>query len=154
MLSPTSSRDILPTNQITGFCYFVNKNLKNYLQLVELDRMLKFFVIFCFCVVGQALTPSSFLTTVEKSRLKDLFEASLHQETPHSILGLKLLGGNSKLNTDLEELCKRLQTEIDGESVTISDLFKISLAANSLESCSLKLNSHASQVMYRSVKFI
>ena len=149
----------MPTNQIqpdqiTGFCYFVNKNLKNYLQLVELDRMLKFFVIFCFCVVGQALTPSSFLTTVEKSRLKDLFEASLHQETPHSILGLKLLGGHSKLNTDLEELCKRLQTEIDGESVTISDLFKISLAANSLESCSLKLNSHASQVMYRSVKFI
>ena len=139
----------MPTNQITGFCYFVNKNLKNYLQLVELDRMLKFFVIFCFCVVGQALTPSSFLTTVEKSRLKDLFEASLHQETPHSILGLKLLGGRSKLNA-AGELCKALQSQIDGSSVTISDLHKTSLAAKSLGSCSLKLNTHAIQVKLNS----
>ena len=106
--------------------------------------MLKLFVIFCICVVGQALTPSSFFTTVEKSRLKDLFEASLHQETAHSILGLKLLGGHSKLADG--ELCKRLQTQIDGSSVTISYLFKTSLAAKSLGSCSLKLNNHASQV--------
>ena len=135
----------MPTNQITG--------LSTNLKFLLVDKMLKLFVIFSVCVVGQALTPSSFLTTVEKSRLKGLFEASLHHETAHSILGLKLLGGHSKLNA-AGELCKRLQSQIDGSSVTISDLYKTSLAAKSLGSCSLKLNTHASQVLKCKIKFI
>ena len=52
--------------------------------------------LFAVAVVGQALTPSTFLTTVDRARLKAVFEsaqpytdsASAH----YSILGLKLLG--------------------------------------------------------------
>ena len=47
-------------------------------------------------VVGQALTPSTFLTTVDRARLKAVFEAALPVtdvvNAHYSILGLKLLG--------------------------------------------------------------
>lgn len=46
--------------------------------------------------MGQALTPSTFLTTVDQARLKSVFETA-HPYTDvvyahYSILGLKLLG--------------------------------------------------------------
>ena len=47
-------------------------------------------------VVGQALTPSTFLTTVDRARLKAVFEAALPVtdvvNAHYSILGLKMLG--------------------------------------------------------------
>jgi len=52
--------------------------------------------LFAVAVVGQALTPSSFLTTVDRERLRAVFEGAQpypDAATAHySILGLKLLG--------------------------------------------------------------
>ena len=52
--------------------------------------------LFAVAVVGQALTPSTFLTTVDRARLKAVFEAAQpytdSANAHYSILGLKLLG--------------------------------------------------------------
>lgn len=53
-------------------------------------------MLFAAAVVGQALTPSTFLTTVDQIRLRSVFEAAHPytdvQSAHYSILGLKLLG--------------------------------------------------------------
>lgn len=52
--------------------------------------------LFAVAVLGQALTPSTFLTTVDKERLRAVFEAAQPYtdaaNAHYSILGLKLLG--------------------------------------------------------------
>lgn len=61
--------------------------------------------VLAIAVVGQALTPSSFLTTLDQNRLKSVFEAAAPygdtQSAHYSILGLKLLGAtipNAQVN--------------------------------------------------------
>lgn len=55
--------------------------------------------LFAVAVVGQALTPSTFLTTIDQDRLKKVFKSSTpYTDLPavhYSILGLKLLGDTS-----------------------------------------------------------
>lgn len=52
--------------------------------------------LFAVAVVGQALTPSTFLTTVDRERLRAVFEGAQpytdSASAYYSILGLKLLG--------------------------------------------------------------
>lgn len=52
--------------------------------------------LFAVAVVGQALTPSTFLTTVDRERLRSVFESAQPYtdaaNAHYSILGLKLLG--------------------------------------------------------------
>lgn len=52
--------------------------------------------LFAVAVVGQALTPSTFLTTVDRERLRAVFEGAQpytdSANAHYSILGLKLLG--------------------------------------------------------------
>ena len=109
--------------------------------------MLRLFVIFAVFVVGQALTPSSFLSTVDKARLKGLFEASLSDEASvsYAILGLKLLGETIPNGA---ALCKTLQGNVDKASVSVETIFAASSAAKALGSCALKLNAQATQVYF------
>ena len=110
--------------------------------------MLRLFVIFAVFVVGQALTPSSFLSTLDKARLKGVFEASLADEASvsYAILGLQLLG---ETVPNASGLCKTLQANVDKTSVTAEAIFAASGAAKALGSCTLKLNDQANQVLYK-----
>ena len=69
--------------------------------------------------------------------------SACHLKTALSILGLQLLG--QKISNS-GEICKILQDQIDSSSVIPYKLFTSSSAAQTLGSCSLKLNTHASQV--------
>lgn len=55
--------------------------------------------LFAVAVLGQALTPSTFLTTIDQDRLKKVFKSTTpYTDLPtvhYSILGLKLLGDTS-----------------------------------------------------------
>ena len=110
--------------------------------------MLRLFVIFAVFVVGQALTPTSFLSTLDKARLKGLFEAGLADEASvsYAILGLQLLG---ETIPNASGLCKTLQANLDKNSVTAEAIFAASGAAKALGSCTLKLNDQANQVLYK-----
>ena len=111
-------------------------------------KMLRLFVIFAVFVVGQALTPTSFLSTLDKARLKGLFEAGLADEASvsYAILGLQLLG---ETIPNASGLCKTLQVNVDKNSVTAEAIFAASGAAKALGSCTLKLNDQANQVLYK-----
>ena len=54
-------------------------------------------ILLAVAVVGKALTPSTFLTTVDQQRLRSVFEGAVPyqdlQSAHYSILGIKLLGG-------------------------------------------------------------
>ena len=108
--------------------------------------MLRLCVIFAVFVVGQALTPSSFLSTVDKSRLKGLFETSLKDDAAvsYAILGLKLLGDTIP---NVAGHCKTLQANVDKDGVTAEAIFAATSAAKAIGSCSLKLNAQASKVV-------
>ena len=105
--------------------------------------MLRFLVICSFFVLGQGLTPSSYLSTFDKTRLKGLFEAALQDQTAYAILGLNLLGETVPNGADL---CKTLQANIDKPDVNGEIIFAASSAAKSLGSCTLKANAQTSQV--------
>ena len=74
-------------------CHFILKRNLGYTCLFIVTSVLW---LFAAVVVGQALTPSTFLTTVDRARLKAVFEAALPVtdvvNAHYSILGLKLLG--------------------------------------------------------------
>ena len=109
--------------------------------------MLRLCVIFAVFVVGQALTPSSFLSTVDKSRLRGLLETSLKDEASvsYAILGLKLLG---ETIPNASGLCKTLQANVDKDGVSTEAIFAASSAAKAIGSCTLKLNAQANKVLY------
>ena len=107
--------------------------------------MLQIWVIFTVFVVGQAITPSP-LTAENLKNLENIFRENLKNKNEFnalSILGLQLLG--QKISNS-GEICKILQDQIDSSSVIPYKLFTSSSAAQTLGSCSLKLNTHASQV--------
>ena len=107
--------------------------------------ILRLAVICAVFVVGQALTPSSFLSTVDKARLKQLFESSLADESSlaYAILGLKLLGQTAP---NAGDLCKKLQAHSEKADVSVEALFTAASAAQALTACSLKLNTQATKV--------
>lgn len=54
-------------------------------------------ILLAVAVVGKALTPSTFLTTLDQERLRAVFQGASPytdvQAAHYSILGIKLLGG-------------------------------------------------------------
>ncbi|KAK3583197.1 hypothetical protein CHS0354_025714 [Potamilus streckersoni] len=96
--------------------------------------------LFAVAVVGQALTPSTFLTTVDQQRLRAVFEsaqpyidvASAH----YSILGLKLLGVSIPKE---QEACKSITSTLETDSV--ASWYYASTAAKALNNCKLSPGS-------------
>lgn len=118
--------------------------------------------LFAVAVLGQALTPSTFLTTIDQDRLKKVFKSSTpYTDLPtvhYSILGLKLLGDTSINNqvsaipsleqdcdllmyicisTDvslfLQEICSTITKLVDNKSV--ASLYHASAAAKGVGNC-------------------
>ncbi|KAL4217563.1 proteasome regulatory particle base subunit [Mactra antiquata] len=92
--------------------------------------------LFAVAVVGQALTPSTFLTTVDKDRLKAVFEAAQPYtdaaDAHYSILGLKLLGATIPKEQDV---CKAVTSTVEADNV--ASWFHASTAAKALSGCKL-----------------
>ena len=97
-------------------------------------------------IVGQALTPSSFFSTVDRSRLKAVLDAaatakdsdlgSLH----YTILGYKLLGETAP---GAQDLCKRLDAKLDAKSLT--SVFQWAVAGKEIK-CTMKPAADVSKV--------
>ncbi|XP_035659117.1 dolichyl-diphosphooligosaccharide--protein glycosyltransferase subunit 2-like isoform X2 [Branchiostoma floridae] len=122
-------------------------------------------VLFALTVVGQALTPTTVLTTVDQARLKAVFEnarpftdlASAH----YSILGLKLLGAQIP-NTHMvkiegeccqyervEDNCNYVKSAVDYKSP--ESLYYASAATKALGNCQLS-NSNAQNTLQAAIK--
>ncbi|XP_035659122.1 dolichyl-diphosphooligosaccharide--protein glycosyltransferase subunit 2-like isoform X5 [Branchiostoma floridae] len=107
-------------------------------------------VLFALTVVGQALTPTTVLTTVDQARLKAVFEnarpftdlASAH----YSILGLKLLGAQIP-NT--HDNCNYVKSAVDYKSP--ESLYYASAATKALGNCQLS-NSNAQNTLQAAIK--
>ncbi|KAL8582854.1 hypothetical protein ACOMHN_042687 [Nucella lapillus] len=97
-------------------------------------------ILLAVAVVGKALTPSTFLTTVDQQRLRSVFEsAAPYVDLPsahYSILGIKLLGGTMP-NT--QDTCKFLQSKVDAGN--IESIYHASGAAASLGGCKFDVPS-------------
>jgi len=108
--------------------------------------MLRFFVICTVFALAQGLTPSSFLTSFDKARIKGLFESNLNDPgtVSYAILGLKLLGETVPNGA---ELCKVLQANIDKAEASGDAIFTATSAAKALGSCTLKANAEVGKVL-------
>ncbi|XP_076457036.1 dolichyl-diphosphooligosaccharide--protein glycosyltransferase subunit 2-like [Babylonia areolata] len=97
-------------------------------------------ILLAVAVVGKALTPSTFLTTVDQQRLRSVFEsAAPYVDLPsahYSILGIKLLGGTMPSTQDT---CKFLQSKVDAGS--IESVYHASGAAAALGGCKFDVPS-------------
>ena len=106
--------------------------------------------LFAAVVVGQALTPSTFLTTVDRARLKAVFEAALPVtdvvNAHYSILGLKMLGAPIP---NAQEACKKVTSLVD--SNTVSSLYHASGAAKALGNCKMS-PVNAQKVLTEAIK--
>ena len=111
-------------------------------------KPLHLLVMFSLAMVGMALTPSSFLSTVDKDRLRSVFKASLAQDdlpsVAYSIMGYKLLGETAP---DAANLCKKLQKGVDDKEVQVAAVYQATVAAKALGGCALTLSATASQVI-------
>ena len=99
-------------------------------------------------MMGSALTPSSFLSTVDKDRLRKVFTDSLSKEdipsVSYAILGYKLLGETAP---NAQALCQKLQKfASEAPEVTVVNAYQIATAAKALPGCSVKLSAKTSQV--------
>jgi len=100
-------------------------------------------------MMGQALTPSSFLSTVDKERLRKVFADALGKEdvpsVSYSILGYNLLGETAP---NPEALCQKLQKFADApEASSVANAYQLSAAAKQLPGCSVKLGAKLSQAV-------
>jgi len=95
-------------------------------------------VILAIAVVGQALTPSSFLTTSDQRRLQSVFEAASpyvdSSSAQYSILGLKLLGAAIP---NAQNACKGLSGVIEPSSV--ASIYHASAAAKAIGNCKIDI---------------
>lgn len=107
-------------------------------------------ILFAVAVVGRALTPSTFVTTVDRQRLKSVFQAAQPFQDAasahYSILGLKLLDTTLP---NAQETCKTIQSTVD-ESSAVS-LYHASAAAHALGGCKIKVNN-AQQLLQEAIK--
>ena len=93
--------------------------------------------------MGQALTPSSFLTTVDKQRLQRVFESALNlgdlKNTHYSILGYKLLGVNFPKESEACDLFKKTVAangeQKEGQQPDLEAVFHASRGAGLLQGC-------------------
>ncbi|XP_060564168.1 dolichyl-diphosphooligosaccharide--protein glycosyltransferase subunit 2-like [Ruditapes philippinarum] len=94
------------------------------------------YICFAVAVVGQALTPSTFLTTVDRERLRSVFESAQPYtdaaNAHYSILGLKLLGATIPKE---QEVCRSVTSSVEANSV--ASWFHASSAAKALSGCKL-----------------
>uniref|UniRef100_K1QHM2 Dolichyl-diphosphooligosaccharide--protein glycosyltransferase subunit 2 n=1 Tax=Magallana gigas TaxID=29159 RepID=K1QHM2_MAGGI len=106
--------------------------------------------LFAVAVVGQALTPSTFLTTIDQDRLKKVFKSSTpYTDLPtvhYSILGLKLLGDTSINN---QEICSTITKLVDNKSV--ASLYHASAAAKGVGNCKFPVGD-AQKVLSDAIK--
>lgn len=106
--------------------------------------------LFAVAVVGQALTPSTFLTTIDQDRLKKVFKSSTpYTDLPtvhYSILGLKLLGDTSINN---QEICSTITKLVDNKSV--ASLYHASAAAKCVGNCKFPVGD-AQKVLSDAIK--
>ncbi|XP_062570378.1 dolichyl-diphosphooligosaccharide--protein glycosyltransferase subunit 2-like [Saccostrea cucullata] len=106
--------------------------------------------LFAVAVVGQALTPSTFLTTIDQERLKKVFQSSTpYTDLPtvhYSILGLKLLGDTSINN---KEICSTITRLVDNKSV--ASLYHASAAAKGVGNCKFPVGD-AQKVLSDAIK--
>ena len=97
--------------------------------------------------IGCALTPSSFLSTVDKARLQKVFAESIGKEdvsgVAYSILGLKLLGETAP---NPEALCAKLQKFADAPESSVANAHQVAAAAKQLPSCKVQLSAKLAQV--------
>ncbi|ESO85997.1 hypothetical protein LOTGIDRAFT_220939 [Lottia gigantea] len=108
------------------------------MKTLEMANHLSVTLLFAVVVVGQALTPSTFLTTLDQNRLKSVFEAA-HPFTDvtnahYGILGLSLLGSTVP---NAQEACKNINSNVDKTS--IASLYHASSAAKHLTGCKLNV---------------
>lgn len=119
-------------------------------------KFLCLLVVFSVAMLGgQALTPSTFLSTVDKDRLKRVFQAALGNtdELPslqYAILGYKLLGETAP---DGVGLCRALHSfaggafkNVDAKSPAVGNLYHAAVAGEAL-ACALKPSSGALQAL-------
>ncbi|XP_055871466.1 dolichyl-diphosphooligosaccharide--protein glycosyltransferase subunit 2-like isoform X1 [Biomphalaria glabrata] len=101
-------------------------------------KVLSIIGVLAIAVVGQALTPSSFLTTIDQNRLKAVFEAaspySDTQAAHYSILGLKLLGATIP---NAQDACKDISKLLDGTNV--ASIYYGATAAEALGNCKIEV---------------
>jgi len=99
-------------------------------------------------MMGCALTPSSFLSTVDKDRLRKVFADSLGKEdipsVSYSILGYNLLGETAP---NSEALCKKLQKFAEAPDASVANAYQLTAAAKQLPGCSVKLGAKLSQAV-------
>ncbi|TRY63519.1 hypothetical protein TCAL_04893 [Tigriopus californicus] len=112
---------------------------------------MRFLCLFMACLslswVGHALSPSSFFSTTDKSRLQGVFESALKagmaekEDFPLAVLGLTLLG---QTVADAKGVCQKMQTAFTGNS--LNRLYLISQAGQDLK-CGLKAAADVSQTL-------
>lgn len=117
--------------------------------------------LFAFAVLstglmgGRALTPSSFLSTVDKDRLRKVFADSIAKEgindlpsVSYAVLGYKLLGDTSVLEgAKADAICKKLQDGINSAEANVANAYQAASAAKELKGCKLKLGPAASKAV-------
>ena len=100
------------------------------------------FLVLSLAMLGQALTPSSFFSTVDKQRLKKVFDSSLKEDLTslhYAILGYKLLGETAP---NSQELCKTLQSKMSG---SVTNVYQAAVAGAALK-CAMKPSADANTV--------
>merc|ERR1719362_2701737 len=115
--------------------------------------------LFAFAVLstglmgGRALTPSSFLSTVDKDRLRKVFADSIAKENDlpsvsYAVLGYKLLGDTSVLEgAKADVICKKLQDGVNSAEANVANAYQAASAAKELKNCKLKLGGAASKAV-------
>ena len=116
--------------------------------------------VFAFAVLstglmgGRALTPSSFLSTIDKDRLRKVFADSIAKEgindlpsVSYAVLGYKLLGDTSVLEgAKADVICKKLQDGANSAEANAANAYQAASAAKELKGCKLTLGPTASKV--------
>ncbi|PVD32395.1 hypothetical protein C0Q70_07829 [Pomacea canaliculata] len=104
------------------------------IQCVKMAKVCSVLVLMTVAVVGKALTPSTFLTTVDKERLRAVFQDAAPyqdlQSAHYSLQGIKLMGGTLP---GVQDTCKFLQSKIDDSS--IASIYHASEASKALGGC-------------------
>ena len=95
-------------------------------------------------LVGDALTPSSFLSVSDRARLGDVFKNGLTKDDLSSI-HFSVLGQNALGETisNSQDLCKKLQAKMEGSLINI---FQAATAGQALKCSSLKASPAAAKV--------
>lgn len=104
------------------------------------------FLLLACAIAGQALTPSTFITTVDRTRLKAVFDSARpYQDLPsvhYSILGYKLL---KETISNTQEACNYINKNVDPKS--IESLYHATAASKALGSCKLESIGGAPQTL-------